>query len=53
MSSISYLINYGRIPKAGSNGAMLLNKQDLIQYDHSYYGEREVSWKDALGEDLY
>ncbi|MBK8445059.1 MAG: helix-turn-helix domain-containing protein [Sphingobacteriales bacterium] len=51
-SNISYLINYGRIPKAGSNGTVLIDKQELIKYYESYYGSRELDWKDKLGNDL-
>ena len=31
-SNISYLINYGRVSKAGNNGGTLIAKQDLIDY---------------------
>lgn len=51
-SNISYLINYGRIPKAGNNGAVLIDKQELIKYYEGYYGSRELDWKDKLGSDL-
>lgn len=51
-SNISYLLNYGRIPKAGSNGTVLVAMQELINYYQSYYGSREVEWKDKLGSDL-
>jgi DNA modification methylase len=51
-SNISYLVNYGRIPKAGSNGTVLIDKQELIKYYEGYYGTRELDWKDKLGSDL-
>jgi DNA modification methylase len=51
-SNISYLVNYGRIPKAGNNGAFLIDKQELIKYYEGYYGSRELDWKEKLGEDL-
>jgi len=51
-SNISYLINYGRIPKAGHNGTVLVDKQELMKYYQSYYGSRELDWKDKLGDDL-
>lgn len=51
-SNIAYLINYGRIPKAGDNSAVLIDKQELINYYQSYYGNRELDWKDRLGDDL-
>lgn len=51
-SNISYLINYGRIPKTGINGTVLIDKQELIKYYEGYYGSRELDWKDKLGSDL-
>jgi DNA methylase len=51
-SNISYLIQYGRIEKIGSNGNIFIDKQDLIQYYDSFLGKKEVKWKDRLGEDL-
>jgi hypothetical protein len=51
-SNISYLIQYGRIKKIGDNGSTQVSKADLIKYYKSYNGQREVSWKDQLGEDL-
>ncbi|OQZ04365.1 MAG: restriction endonuclease subunit M [Candidatus Brocadia sp. UTAMX1] len=51
-SNISYLIQYGRIKRIGSNGNIFVDKQDLIQYYDSFLGKREVKWKDQLGEDL-
>ncbi len=52
VSNISYLVNYGRIPKAGNSGTVLIDKQELIMYYQSYYGNRELDWKDKLGSDL-
>jgi hypothetical protein len=51
-SNISYLIQYGRIKKIGSNGDTLIAKEDLIKYYDSYLGKREVEWKERLGDDL-
>jgi len=51
-SNISYLIQYGRIRKVGSNGDVFVRKQDLIKYYDSYVGKREIRWKDQLGYDL-
>jgi hypothetical protein len=51
-SNISYLINYGRIPKVGDKGTLLIDKQELIKYYESYYSVRELDWKDKLGTDL-
>lgn len=51
-SNISYLIQYGRIKKMGSNGNIFVDKKDLVKYYDSYLGKREIRWKDKLGEDL-
>ena len=53
-SNISYLIQYGRIKKisGNGNGNTLINKKDLIKYYNSYFGVREIEWKDKLGDDL-
>ncbi|HHT9124196.1 MAG TPA: DNA methyltransferase [Candidatus Brocadiia bacterium] len=51
-SNISYLIQYGRIKKIGDNGTPKVSKMELIAYYKSYKGNREISWKDQLGEDL-
>ena len=51
-SNISYLIQYGRIKKIGSDGATKVSKQELTNYYKSYNGHRELSWKDQLGDDL-
>jgi len=51
-SNIAYLVNYGRIPKIGNNGTVLIDKDDLIRYYESYYGKRELDWKNKLGSDL-
>lgn len=51
-SNISYLINYGRIPKIGENGGTLIDKSVLVNYYNSYLGQRELQWKDQLGQDL-
>jgi len=51
-SNISYLIQYGRIKKIGSNCTTQISKHDLINYYKSFNGHRELSWKDQLGNDL-
>lgn len=51
-SNISYLIQYGRIPKIGENGSTLVCKEDLQKYYESFHGKREIEWKDKLGSDL-
>jgi hypothetical protein len=52
ISNISYLINYGRIPKCGKSGSIFVEKQMLVNYYKSYYGNREIDWKEKLGDDL-
>ncbi|MDP1758401.1 MAG: DNA methyltransferase, partial [Thermodesulfovibrionales bacterium] len=51
-ANISYLIQYGRIKKNGDNGMAQVSKQELMNYYKSYNGNREVLWKDQLGDDL-
>ena len=51
-SNISYLIQYGLIKKIGTNGAVQIDKRDLLKYYESYVGKREIAWKDQLGDDL-
>jgi hypothetical protein len=51
-SNISYLIQYGRIKKIGENGTTQISKNELLNYYNSYNGQREVSWKNQLGDDL-
>ncbi|MDR0792432.1 MAG: site-specific DNA-methyltransferase [Chitinophagaceae bacterium] len=51
-SNISYLIQYGRIKKIGENGSTQVSQNDLMNYYKSYNEQREVSWKDQLGDDL-
>jgi len=51
-SNISYLIQYGRIPKNGDNGNAFVNRHDLEEYYNSYYETKEDQWKKQLGNDL-
>ena len=51
-ANISYLIQYGRIKKIGANGSTQVSKNELINYYKSYNGNREISWRDKLGDDL-
>lgn len=51
-SNISYLISYGKIRKTGDNGSLLIKKDDLEKYYESFYGKREINWKEQLGSDL-
>jgi len=50
VSNISYLLQYGRIKKYGSNGNPLINVEELKEYYDSY--DKEKQWKKKLGEDL-
>jgi hypothetical protein len=51
-SNISYLVNYGRIKKFADNGNTLVSKNELISYYNSYYGNRQLNWKEKLGDDI-
>lgn len=51
-SNISYLIQYGRIPKNDDNGKAIINKHDLEQYYNSHYETKKNRWKKQLGNDL-
>jgi len=50
ISNISYLLQYGRIKKYGTNGNPLINIEELKEYYDSYDKERQ--WKEKLGDDL-
>lgn len=49
-SNISYLLQYGRIKKFGSNGNPLINIVELKEYYDAY--DKEQQWKRKLGDDL-
>jgi hypothetical protein len=51
-SNFSYLVNYGRIKKYGENGTTFVNKSEILGYYKSYYGERQLNWKEKLGNDI-
>lgn len=51
-SNISYLVSYGKIRKVDEKGNSLIKKEDLLEYYDSFYGKREVNWKEQLGNDL-
>ncbi len=51
-SNISYLVNYGRIHKYSDNGDTFVSKKELIEYYNSFNGQRELSYKSKLGDDL-
>ena len=50
ISNISYLLQYGRIIKHGSNGNPLINIEELKNYYDSFDKEKQL--KKLLGEDL-
>ncbi|MDM8558298.1 DNA methyltransferase [Candidatus Parabeggiatoa sp. HSG14] len=52
LSNISYLVQYGRIPKIGNNGGVFIRKADLEEYYRSHFLTKEAAWKEQLGEDL-
>jgi hypothetical protein len=51
-SNIAYLVNYGRINKAKNNGSISVDISELKNYYDSFFGKREIHWKNQLGEDL-
>lgn len=51
-SNISYLVNYGRIKKFADNGNTLVSRDELLKYYDSYYGNRQLNWKEKLGDDI-
>lgn len=51
-SNISYLIQYGRIPKKSGNGATAINQHDLEKYYKAHYETKADRWKKYLGDDL-
>ncbi len=51
-SNISYLIQYGRVPKIGDNGSTQVLKEDLLKYYQQNNKTKEERWKDKLGDDL-
>jgi len=51
-SNISYLIQYGKIRKTELDGVVYINKLELQKYYDSFYGKREIDWKNKLGDDI-
>ncbi|MDA3859836.1 MAG: site-specific DNA-methyltransferase, partial [Melioribacteraceae bacterium] len=51
-SNISYLIQYGRVPKIGDNGNTYVNRFDLEKYYKQNSLSKEEIWKGKLGDDL-
>ncbi len=51
-TNISYLVQYGKVKKHGENGSTMVDLGDLRSYYESYHGQREITWKKQLGNDL-
>jgi hypothetical protein len=51
-TNISYLLQYGKVPKYSTNGRTKVNITDLRNYYNSYKGRREIIWKEKIGSDL-
>ena len=51
-TNISYLVQYGKVKKHGESGPTMVDLVDLKKYYESYNGNREISWKKNLGNDL-
>jgi len=51
-SNISYLIQYGRVPRNGNNGNAFINRHDLEEYYNSHHETKENQWNKQLGNDL-
>lgn len=51
-ANISYLLNYGKVRKYTRNSAIVIMKDELEEYYKSYRGQRQIEWKDKLGDDL-
>ena len=51
-SNISYLIQYGRIPKNENKGNTVVNKFDLEEYYKAHYETKKDIWRKQLGDDL-
>ena len=51
-TNISYLVQYGKVRKHGENGSTMVDLNDLKNYYESWRGQREISWKKNLGNDL-
>jgi len=51
-SSISYLVQYGKIKKHNKKNSVYVDLGDLKKYYDFYCGKREEDWKKRLGSDL-
>ncbi|MGD9152061.1 MAG: DNA methyltransferase [Gammaproteobacteria bacterium] len=51
-SNISYLIQYGKVKKYNGGKSVFVNINELKKYYNSFNGNRELTWKQKLGNDL-
>lgn len=51
-SNISYLLQYGKVKKHNGGSSVFVNTDDLVKYYESYRGQKELNWKNKLGDDL-
>ena len=51
-SNISYLIQYGKIKKYSKYNNIFVDQDDLKAYYKSFNRQREINWKEKLGDDL-
>ena len=51
-SNISYLVQYGKVKKHNGGSSIFIAVDDLKNYYDSYRGQREIAWKNRLGNDL-
>ncbi len=51
-SNISYLVQYGRVKRFGTNGNILVSISELKQYYKNHMYTKETAWKKELGSDL-
>lgn len=52
VSNISYLVQYGRVPKIGNNGNPTIRKKDLVAYYDTHHSPKAEKWREKLGDDL-
>lgn len=51
-ANISYLIQYGRINRYNNSGITMVSISDIKNYYNSFNGQKELEWKNRLGDDL-
>lgn len=52
VSNISYLVQYGRVPKIGNNGNPTIRRKDLVAYYDTHHSPKAEKWREKLGADL-